>query len=127
MLRLSESRDALNIVDDQIGGPTPADAIAAACLSIAAQLRDDPGKSGTYHFAGIPPASWKDFACEIFARAGRQVAVSGIPTAEYPTPATRPLNSRMECSATMAAFGIAPPDWRAGLDRVLDALGAKAR
>lgn len=124
MLRLSETRDALKVVDDQIGGPTPADAIAAACLTIAGRLAQDPGPSGTYHFGGAPEVSWKDFACEIFARAGRQVTVTGIPTADYPTPAVRPLNSRLDCSATEAAFGIPRPDWREGLDRVLADLGA---
>lgn len=119
MLRLSETRDALSIVDDQIGGPTPADKIAEACLTIARGLQDDPGKGGIYHFSGAPDASWKAFASEIFARAGRQVAVSGIPTADYPTPATRPLNSRMDCSTLETGFGIARPDWRAGIDRAL--------
>ena len=123
MLRLSETRDALNVVEDQIGGPTPADAIAAACLRIASGLAEAPGKAGVYHFSGAPDASWKDFATEIFARAGRQVAVTGIPTTQFPTPASRPLNSRMDCSATQAAFGVPRPDWRAGLDRALTALG----
>lgn len=123
MLRLSETRDALNIVDDQIGGPTPADAIATACLTIAAALRADPGKAGIHHFSGAPDTSWKTFATEIFARAGREVAVGGIPTSAYPTPATRPLNSRMDCSALDTVFGIARPDWRAGIDRALQHLG----
>jgi len=119
MLRLSETRDALNVVADQIGGPSPADAIAAACLEIAAQLRTNPQKSGTYHFAGTPDASWCNFAQAIFASAKRNVAVTGISTSDYPTPAARPLNSRLDCSTTTAQFGIARPDWRAGLNRVL--------
>jgi dTDP-4-dehydrorhamnose reductase len=122
MLRLSETRDALSIVDDQIGGPTPADAIASACLTIARGLQEDPGKTGIHHFSGAPDASWKDFAAEIFARAGRQVTVSGIPTKDYPTPAVRPLNSRMDCSALETAFGIPRPDWRDGIDRALKVL-----
>lgn len=124
MLRLSETRDALNVVVDQIGGPTPADAIAAACLEIADQLYANPDKSGTYHFAGSPDTSWCGFAQEIFARARRDVAVTGIPTSDYPTPAVRPLNSRLDCSTTTTSFGIVRPDWRAGLDRVLKDLGA---
>ena len=124
MLRLSETRDALNVVEDQVGGPTPAADIAAACLTIATALRDDPAKTGTYHFSGAPDASWKDFAEAIFAGAGRQVAVTGIPTSAYPTPARRPANSRMDCGATRAAFGIGRPDWRAGLAQVLAELGA---
>ena len=124
MLRLAETRDALNVVDDQVGGPTPADAIAAACLAVADELRRAPEKSGTYHFVGTPAVSWKDFATEIFARAGRRVTVTGIPSEDYPTPARRPRNSRLDCRATETAFGLAQPDWRAGLDRVLQALAA---
>lgn len=119
MLRLAESRESLTIVDDQIGGPTPAAAIAEACLRMADALQAAPEKSGTYHFSGAPDTSWKGFAEEIFAQAGKRVAVSGIPTADYPTPAARPLNSRLDCSATEAAFGIARPDWRAGLAQAL--------
>ena len=124
MLRLSESRDALSIVDDQVGGPTPAADIAAACLRIARILPGSRTLSGTYHFSGAPDTSWACFARETFDRAGRDVAVTGIPTAEYPTPAARPLNSRLDCSATEAAFGIPRPDWRRGLDAVLAGLGA---
>ncbi|WP_137702848.1 dTDP-4-dehydrorhamnose reductase [Marimonas lutisalis] len=123
MLRLSETRDALSIVEDQIGGPTPAADIAAACLDMAAQLSADPAKSGIYHFSGAPDVSWKDFAEAIFALAGRKVAVSGIPTKDYPTPAIRPLNSRLDCGATRTAFGIGRPDWRTALKTVLAQLG----
>lgn len=123
MLRLAETRDALNIVADQIGGPTPADKIASACLTMAETLKTAPEKTGIYHFAGAPDTSWKGFAEEIFARAGKSVAVTGIPTSAYPTPATRPLNSRMDCSSLEAAFGLPRPDWRAGIDRALQVLG----
>ncbi|MFO7771233.1 MAG: sugar nucleotide-binding protein, partial [Roseovarius gahaiensis] len=123
MLRLSESRDALNIVDDQIGGPTAAADIAAACLTIADQLQANRATAGIYHFSGAPDASWKEFAEAIFDLAGREVAVSGIATADYPTPAARPLNSRLDCSETETVFGITRPDWRAGLEAVLTDLG----
>ena len=122
MLRLAQTRDTLDVVADQIGGPTPAADIAAACLTIARTLRAAPEKSGTYHHAGAPETSWKGFAKEIFARAGRAVTVRAIATANWPTPAPRPLNSRLDCSATQAAFGLAQPDWRAGLARVLEEL-----
>ncbi|MBI1415660.1 MAG: dTDP-4-dehydrorhamnose reductase [Limimaricola sp.] len=123
MLRLSESRDRLSIVADQVGGPTPAAAIAAACLAIGDHLVREPQKSGTYHFSGAPDVSWADFARAIFVRAGRQVDVADITTADYPTPARRPANSRLDCSLTEAAFGLSRPDWRAGLDDVLTELG----
>ncbi|AJY45431.1 dTDP-4-dehydrorhamnose reductase [Martelella endophytica] len=123
MLRLSETRDTLNVVGDQIGGPTPARAIAAACKAMAEGLVAAPEKSGIYHFSGAPDVSWADFARAIFRRAGRNVTVNDIPTAEYPTPAKRPLNSRLDC-ASLAAFGLERPDWQAGLDDVLKELGA---
>ena len=122
MLRLGESRDRLTIVADQIGGPTPARAIAEACLTIADRLVAEPGKAGIYHFSGAPDASWADFAREIFACAGIACAVEDIPTTAYPTPAARPLNSRMDCSATEAAFGIPRPDWRAATADAVRAL-----
>jgi dTDP-4-dehydrorhamnose reductase len=112
MLRLSETRDALNVVDDQIGGPTPAADIARACLTMAQALASDPGKAGTYHFSGAPDVSWAGFARETFAEAGRDVTVTGIPTTEFPTPASRPLNSRMDCTTLETTFGIPRPDWR---------------
>lgn len=124
MLRLSETRDALNIVGDQIGGPTPACDIALACLQIAALLTQDPSKSGTYHFSGAPEVSWANFADEIFDQAGKSVVVTPIPTADYPTPAKRPLNSRMDCTATKRTFGIERPDWVAGLKTILEDLEA---
>lgn len=119
MLRLSDTRDALNVVADQIGGPTPARDIAKACLQIANQLIQEPSKSGTYHFSGAPDVSWADFATEIFAQADRLVAITPIPTAEYPTPAKRPLNSRMGCHSTEQLFGVRRPTWQDGLREIL--------
>jgi dTDP-4-dehydrorhamnose reductase len=119
MLRLSDTRDQISVVDEQIGGPTPARAIAAACLNIAQQLLDAPDKSGTYHFSGAPDVSWCSFARAIFAAACRSTRVQGIPTSAYPTPAARPLDSRLECSATTSVFGLARPDWQAGLKECL--------
>ena len=115
MLRLSDTRDQISVVDDQIGGPTPARAIAAACLTIAQQLQDAPEKTGTYHFSGAPDASWCSFARAIFRLTGRPTRVEAIPTSAYPTPAARPLNSRLDCNTTTSVFGLARPDWHAGL------------
>ncbi len=119
MLRLGAERESLRIVADQVGGPTSAASIAAACLEVARQLVETPEKGGTYHFAGAPDVSWAGFAREIFEAAGLDVAVEEIPTSEYPTPAVRPLNSRLDCSGTQRVFGIARPDWRADLRAVL--------
>ena len=122
MLRLSETRDALNVVGDQIGGPTPARDIAGACLSIVDKLREDPTKTGLHHFSGAPDVSWADFARAIFDMAGRTVAVTDIPSSAYPTPAVRPANSRMDCSALETVFGISRPDWRLALAAVIKEL-----
>ena len=112
MLRLSESRDRLRVVADQVGGPTPASAIAEACLTIAKALAAGQGVSGLYHFAGMPDVSWAEFARAIFAAAGRDVTVEDIATSDYPTPAARPANSRLDCTSLTRTFGIARPDWR---------------
>ncbi|MEL7097606.1 MAG: dTDP-4-dehydrorhamnose reductase [Pseudomonadota bacterium] len=121
MLRLSETRDTLTIVADQIGGPTPAGAIAEALIRCASAMQDG-AQGGTYHFAGAPHTSWADFARAIFAAAGRDVTVTDIPTTGYPTPATRPLNSRLDCTAITRDFGIKAPDWRAALPGILKEL-----
>ena len=122
MLRLSETRDTLSVVGDQIGGPTPARDIARACFMIADQLQEDPSKSGTYHYCGAPNVSWAGFASEIFTQSARPLTVTPIQTAAYPTPAKRPLNSRMDCSLTNSTFGIEQPDWRIGLKTMLKEL-----
>jgi dTDP-4-dehydrorhamnose reductase len=119
MLRLGAEREALRVVSDQIGGPTPAEAIARACLTIAEALAADPSRSGVYHFSGAPDASWADFAREIMARGDLPCRIEDIPSADYPTPAPRPLNSRLDCRATTETFGLARPDWRESLARLL--------
>ena len=123
MLRLAQTRDRLTVVSDQIGGPTAAGPIADACLTAAAKLADDPSLTGTYHFAGSPDVSWADFARAIFALTGQRVEVADIPTTDYPTPARRPANSRMDCS-TLARLGLSRPDWHRDLTQVLTELGA---
>jgi dTDP-4-dehydrorhamnose reductase len=121
MLRLSDTRAALNVVEDQIGGPTPAADIAATLLTLADHMQAG-AAGGTYHYAGAPQTSWAGFARAIFAQAGRDVAVTGIPSAAYPTPAIRPLNSRLDCAKLATDFGIMPADWQGGLSRVLKEL-----
>ena len=124
MRRLGAERDRLTIVADQIGGPTPAAAIAAAALEMARQMQADPAKGGLYHFAGAPDVSWADFARAIFAQSGLSPKVEDIPTSAYPTPARRPAKSRLDCAAIERDFGIARPDWAAGLAAVIKELSA---
>ena len=121
MLRLGRERDSLNVVADQIGGPTPAAAIADALYTAAtAMAQGAPG--GVHHFAGAPDTSWAGFARRIMTRAGLACEIHDIPSSAYPTPAKRPLNSRLNCTSFTAAFGIPRPDWRAGLDEILQEL-----
>lgn len=123
MLRLAAARDRLAVVADQIGGPTPASDIARTCLVLAEGLATDPTKFGIYHLSGTPDISWAGFAREIFAQVGMAVTVEDILTSAFPTPAKRPANSRMDCSA-LATFGLSRPNWRTGLTTVLKELGA---
>lgn len=118
MLRLGAQKDSLNVVADQIGGPTPAADIAQALWRIGFALHQG-HLGGTYHFSGAPDVSWADFARAIFQAAGLPCAVQDIPTSAYPTPARRPANSRLDCSATLRDFGIARPDWRAALPALI--------
>jgi len=125
MLRLGSQRDCLGVVADQWGGPTYAGDIAAALLTIAERsLGNAELPWGVYHFAGEPHVSWFEFAQAIFAAATRHgvlpksPAVSPIATSDYPTPAKRPANSRLDCSKIRAAFGIEPSDWRLALENI---------
>lgn len=122
MLRLGAEREALTIVADQIGGPTGAAEIAQACVIIAKDLESGSEKSGIYHFSGAPDTSWADFARAIFDAAEIACDVTDIPSSDYPTPAKRPLNSRLDCTTTEAAFGISRPDWRESLTHILTQL-----
>lgn len=119
MQRLSQTRDQITIVDDQIGGPTCARDIAQTCVSIAEQLIQDPSASGIYHYSGQPNVSWYQFANAILEQMDCKTIASPIPTVEYPTPAIRPLNSRLDCEVTHETFGIARSSWRDGLKEIL--------
>jgi dTDP-4-dehydrorhamnose reductase len=121
VLRLARSQAQLRIVDDQIGGPTGADDIAKAIFDIInASERPGFAQWGTYHFSGVPPVSWYEFALAILSDASAEVLP--IKTKDYPRPARRPLNSVLDCSRIFRVFGISQPVWRAELCDVLKAL-----
>lgn len=127
MLRLAGERPALRVVDDQWGNPTIAADLAAALAQIALRLAQDAtAPAGTYHFANRGDVSWRGFAAEIMAqsqaRGGSCVPVEAITTADFPTPARRPANSRLSTRAVTAAFGIEPRPWRDALGDILDTL-----
>lgn len=128
MLKLAETRDSLNVVDDQVGNPTSALDIADAVLVIAANLleSDDPTLRGTFHMTGTGEGSWADFAIEIFARSagmgGPTAEVGRIPSSAYPTPAKRPANSRLDCSLLEARHGTRLPDWKQSTSIIVERL-----
>jgi dTDP-4-dehydrorhamnose reductase len=121
MLRLGAERDALNVVADQVGGPTPAADIADALFTIARAMVDGHA-GGTYHLSGAPDTSWADFARAIMAGAALDCRITDIPSSAYPTPARRPMNSRLDCTSLFRDFGIGRPDWRMGLHDILKGL-----
>lgn len=131
MLRLAETREELGVVDDQRGSPTYAPHLADAILGIAAQVADGSGDGpwGTYNAAGTGEATWCDVAREVFEHSARlggpSATVRPITTADYPTPAQRPANSRLDCSRMAATFGISLPDWRQGIEECVLRLRAE--
>ena len=125
MLRVGAERDELRVVADQVGTPTPAALIADTTAQVLQQM---PQTSGLWHLTASGQTSWHGFAEAIFAGAvargllAHAPRVTAITTADYPTPAARPAYSVLDCSALQRDFGIVLPDWREGLDRVLDEL-----
>jgi len=117
MLRLGAERDSLTVVADQIGGPTPAAAIADA-LIIAARAMVDGALGGTHHFAGAPDTNWADFARAIFKETGLSCCVNNVSSSDYPSLVRRPLNSRLDCRSFSEAFSIERPDWRSGISDI---------
>ena len=132
ILRLAAERESLNIVADQIGAPTPARLIAdvtALCLHQAMRERClGVFSPGLYHLVAGGETSWHGFAEAIIELARQQGAalklntLSPIPTCDYPTPAQRPLNSRLDTTRLESQFGLSLPDWRAALQRVMTEL-----
>ena len=123
MLRLGRERDSLGIVADQYGAPTAATDIAAALITVVRRHTPEQlaERAGIYHYCGSPYASWFEFAETIFAEAAAQGVLAKIPavkpiaTADYPTPAKRPADSRLDCGKIRAVFGIGPCDWHSAL------------
>ena len=128
MLRLASERETLNVIADQIGAPTGAELLADVTAHALRMVQDSPQLAGTYHLVAGGETSWHGFACHVleYARArGREFkvapgAVKAITTAEYPTPARRPLNSRLDTRRLRETFGLHLPDWKIAVDRMLD-------
>lgn len=124
MLRLAQTRDELGVVADQVGGPTYAGDIAATLITMAQSLHNGNHDYGIYHFAGLPHVSWHQFATEIFNQANAQgiiskvMRVNAITSDQYPIPAKRPANSKLNCQKIEQSFGINPSDWQAALNNL---------
>jgi len=123
MLRLADERNDISVVNDQFGCPTYAPHLAEAILEVAHQIvvkRSPQAPWGIYHAAGAGETNWFDFAREVFKHSARYGGPSAkahpISTADYPTPAKRPANSRLNCSALKDRFAVALPDWRMGVE-----------
>lgn len=132
MLRLAGDRDEVSVVADQLGNPTSALEIADGILLVATNMVSDgsPEMRGVFHMTASGEASWADFAEAIFAasaeKGGAMARVKRITTADYPTPATRPANSRLDCGLIAKVHGVILPDWRRSLDSVIARLHAAA-
>ena len=138
MLRLAGERDALAVVADQVGAPTSAELIADATAHMLRRVASEPARAaelaGTYHLAASGECSWQAYAKHVvaFARShGRQLrvaadAVRPIASADYPTPARRPANSRLDTGKLRSTFGLALPPWQQGVDRTLTEILSRA-
>lgn len=125
MLRLMQSRDSLGVVADQFGGPTYAGDIATTLITMAQNITaKDVLNYGIYHYSGYPQVSWHQFALTIYQKAieqsvlTRKVQINAISTADYPTPAKRPANSKLNCQKIENYFSILPSNWQASLDNI---------
>lgn len=119
MLRLGAERDHLRVVGDQTGNPTSALDIADALIALAGQRGSWPQGASLVHLSAQGEATWHEFACAVLQAAGLSPTVESIATSDYPTPAKRPANSRLDCSLLSERFGVTLPHWRDSLPPVV--------
>ena len=128
MLRLAQERDALNVIDDQIGAPTSAELIADVTAHALRDVLSGRAPGGTYHLAAAGETSWYGYAKFVIDRARQQgvalkledAALKPIPALDYPLPANRPQNSRLNTQLLERSFALKLPQWQQGVARVLD-------
>ena len=137
MLKLAQERDTLNVVADQVGAPTSAQLLAASTTQILRLMADQPKADlrwGLYHLAASGQTTWHAYASYVIAQARaagwpirlQDVAIYPIATKDYPVAAARPLNSRLATGKVQQAFDLTLPDWRVGVDAVLQTLKSSA-
>ncbi|MEL1090915.1 dTDP-4-dehydrorhamnose reductase [Pseudomonas sp. OB66] len=125
MLRLAKDRETLRVIADQIGAPTGADLIADVTAQALRQALQQPELAGLYHLAAAGEVSWHGYASHViaFAQANGELlavkAIEPVESAAYPTPAHRPLNSRLDTQKLRATFSLHLPDWQSGVTRML--------
>lgn len=121
MLRLAGDRQEVRVVADQQGNPTSALDIADGLLAVCTALMAGHRAGGVYHMTGAGEATWAELAAAVFAASARaggpSARVVPIPATEYPTPARRPANSRLDCTRLATDFDVRLPDWRDSVDR----------
>lgn len=135
MLRLGQERDQLKVIADQIGAPTGAELLADLTVPMLRAARVNPALVGTYHAVASGATSWHEYAAFVleFARArGVNIRVApeqvlAIPTSDYPTPAKRPLNSRLSTAKLQQRFGLHLPPWQQGVERMLNEILPETR
>ena len=128
MLRLARERESLSVIADQIGAPTGAELLADVTAHALRTVQSRPQLAGLYHLVAGGETSWHGFACHVLKRAqamGQTLKVGpdevrAITTADYPTPARRPLNSRLDTTRLRETFDLHLPDWKIAVDRMLD-------
>ena len=133
MLRLAAERDHLKVVSDQVGAPTSAELIADVTSLALSGFRQGVMGAGIYHLAAEGETSWHELACYAIDRAARNGkplkatpdAVEPIPTSEFPTPAARPSNSRLDSTSLQNALSLEFPDWTVHVDRMVDKITDK--
>jgi dTDP-4-dehydrorhamnose reductase len=129
MLRLFRERAEIRVVDDQHGAPTAAGDIARAIATIGDRVMRAPAPDlcGTFHFAAAGETTWFGIAARIAAHpsvAGPRPRLVPVSSADYPTPARRPANSRLDCAKIARVHGIVPPHWEASLDPIVESICA---
>lgn len=128
MLRLAQERESLSVVDDQIGAPTGARLLARLTADVIPKAMQNPGLSGLYHAVAAGETSWYGYARFVIGGARqrgvaikvRDENVRPVTSSQFPTPAKRPANSRLDTSKLEQAFGIKLPDWQTGVAEMLD-------
>ena len=112
IFKFAKSKESIDVVFDQYGGPTPALAIAKACLEIISHYKRNKFQGGIFHYSGSPNTNWASFAEHIIKCMNSNTKINKIPAKEYDSASTRPENSRLNCDSLFSTYNIERPEWR---------------